>query len=284
MTSSGTPKRYGVVGNPIAQSRSPFIHQAFGRQTAIDLTYETILAPLDGFARTVHDFFGQGGAGLNITVPFKEQAFDLAHAHLSERARLAGAVNTLWMQDGQLHGCNTDGVGLLKDLERLGHSPKGKKILLIGAGGAAKGVVLPLMEAGCTLLRVANRTAERARDLRAHVAGHLPELAPRLGAGGLDEAGGPWDIVINATSSSLGNTPPELPPGLYAPQALAYDMVYAAKPTAFLAQAREQGARHTADGLGMLVGQAAAAYRIWHGRTPDVEPVLEALRRELHYT
>lgn len=284
MSSSGTPKRYGVVGHPIAQSRSPFIHLAFGRQAAIDLSYEKILAPLDGFARTVREFFAQGGAGLNITVPFKEQAFELARDHLSERARLAGAVNTLWMRDGRLHGCNTDGVGLLTDLERLGHGPKGKSVLLVGAGGAAKGVVLPLMDAGCARLRVVNRTAARAHGLRAHAVEQLPALADRLVAGGLDEADGQWDIVINATSGSLHDTPPELPPGLYAQGALAYDMVYAAAPTAFLRQARDQGAAHAADGLGMLVGQAAAAFRIWHGLMPDVQPVLEALRRELHYT
>lgn len=284
MNSSGSTKRYGVVGNPIAQSRSPFIHHQFARQTAIDLSYESILAPLDGFVPTVHEFFGQGGAGLNITVPFKEQAFELARANLSERARLAGAVNTLWMQDGQLHGCNTDGVGLLKDLERLGHSPEGKNVLLVGAGGAAKGVVLPIMDAGCALLRVVNRTAARAHDLRTHVVGHLPALAPRLEAGGLDAASGSWDIVINATSSSLTDAPPDLPPALYAKGALAYDMVYAATPTAFLRQAAGQGAAHAADGLGMLVGQAAAAYEIWHGVMPEVDAVLEALRRELDYT
>src|SRR5690606_38464796 len=136
----GSTKRYGVVGNPIAQSRAPIIDHPFARQTGIDLPYASILAPPDGFVPTVHAAFGPGGAGLTITVPCKDHAFELARANLSERARLAGAVNTLWMQGGQLHGCNTDGVGLPKDLERLGHSPEGKNVLLVGAGGAAKGV------------------------------------------------------------------------------------------------------------------------------------------------
>lgn len=282
MTTAPSSKRFGVAGNPIAHSRSPFIHEAFARQTGIALHYDRILAPLDGFADTVHAFFREGGAGLNITVPFKEQAFALARDHLSPRARMAGAVNTLWMENGHLHGCNTDGLGLLNDLERLGHGPAGKRILLVGAGGAARGAVLPLLDAGCATLRVVNRTAERAAQLLAHVLGQMPDAAPRLSAGGLDQAAGPWDIVINATSSSLGDTPPDLPAGCYAPGALAYDMVYAAHTTPFMLQARAQGAARTADGLGMLVGQAAASYAIWHGVQPQAEPVLEALRQALY--
>src|SRR5690606_6361041 len=151
------------------------------------------------------------------------------------------------------------------DLERLGHGPKGKSVLLLRAGGAAKGGVLSLMDAGCAPLRAVNRTAARAHGLRPQAVSPLPTPADKRGARRLAEAGGQWDIVINATSGSLHGTPPELPPGLYAQGALAYDMVYAAAPTAFLRQARDQGAAHAADGLGMLVGQAAAAFRIWHG-------------------
>lgn len=282
MTSSRSCKRYAVVGNPIAHSRSPFIHEAFGRQTGISLSYDRILAPLDGFTDTVHQFFDQGGAGLNVTVPFKEQAYVLAGEHLSARARLAGAVNTLWMHDGALHGCNTDGVGLLNDLVRLGHAPADRKVLLVGAGGAAKGAALPLLEAGCAALRIVNRTPSRALDLEARLAAHVSDAAARVTAGGLDEAAGQWDIVINASASSLGDTPPALPPGIYAPNALAYDMVYAAHETPFLCQAQAQGVRHRADGLGMLVGQAAASFAIWHGVTPELAPVLDALRRLLH--
>lgn len=274
-------QRFGVIGNPIAHSRSPAIHAQFARQTGIALSYERVLAPLDDFTGTVARFFHDGGAGLNVTVPFKEQAWRLAAGHLSERAQLAGAVNTLWMHNGKLHGCNTDGLGLLDDLTRLGHAPSGRRVLLVGAGGAAKGVIFPLLQAGCALLRVVNRSPERALALRAHLLDHAPALAARLEAGSLTQAQGRWDIVINATSASLGHNAPDLPPDLYAQGALAYDMVYAAQPTAFLLAARQAGATDTADGLGMLVGQAGASFAIWHGVHPDLTPVLAAMRQQL---
>lgn len=274
-------KRYAVIGNPVEHSRSPFIHEHFGQQTGLSLIYEKIKAPIGDFAETVFAFFTQGGCGLNVTVPFKEQAYDLAQAHLSARATLAGAVNTLWMEQGQLHGCNTDGVGLLNDLLRLGHSPEGKKILLVGAGGAARGVVFPLLEAGCARLRIVNRSMDRAHRLHRHISAHMPQFSPRLSAGSLHDAGGPWDIVINATSSGLEQAAPDLPAGLYAPGALAYDMMYGPKSTPFMKQAIEQGAGAAADGLGMLVGQAAASFALWHGISPDMERVLSALRQQL---
>ncbi len=273
--------RYAVVGNPIEHSRSPAIHEAFARQCGIALSYERLLAPLDGFADTVRKFFDAGGRGLNVTVPFKEEAFQLARQGLSRRADLAGAVNTLWMQDGRLHGCNTDGVGLLADLRRLGHDPAQRRVLLVGAGGAARGVLLPLLDAGCTQLRIVNRSVERARSLHAEMVARLPEHAARLSCGALSEAGGKWDIVVNATSGSLSGQVPQLPEGLYADRALAYDMVYGARPTAFMEQARARGAARCADGLGMLVGQAAVSFEIWHGILPDTEPVLNRLRAEL---
>ncbi len=279
--SSTDRTRFGVIGNPIAHSRSPSIHEQFARQCGIPLSYERILAPLDGFAETVAAFFREGGGGLNVTVPFKEQAFALAQEHLSPRARLAGAVNTLWLSQDALHGCNTDGVGLLNDLIRLGYAPAGRRILLIGAGGAAKGVIYPLLNAGCERLRVVNRSAERALQLRAHIVDHEPGLAARLEAGSLEQAAGAWDIVINATSSSLGSSALALPQGLYAPGALAYDMVYASQPTPFMQQASHTGAAQAADGLGMLVSQAAASFAIWHGVTPDTQDVLATLRRQL---
>lgn len=278
-TSPDTP-RFAVVGNPIAHSRSPAIHAMFGAQTGIALQYDTLLSPLDGFPGTVRQFFDAGGRGLNVTVPFKEQAHALAD-RLSERARLAGAVNTLWRQDGQLHGCNTDGVGLLSDLERLQARLDGARVLLIGAGGASKGVVYPLLQAGCARLRIVNRTAARALAMREHFGQQLPEQAARLSAGGLDQAEGEWDVVVNATSSGLQDTAPELPGLRYAPGALAYDMLYAAQPTPFMRQAERQGAARRVDGLGMLVGQAAASFAIWNGVAPDVEPVLAELRRQL---
>lgn len=276
-----TASRYAVIGNPIEHSRSPAIHQAFARQCGIDLTYDRLLAPLNGFTSAIHDFFSQGGRGLNVTVPFKEQAFQLARDALSRRAELAGAVNTLWMQQGRLHGCNTDGVGLLADLRRLGHDPEGRRVLLVGAGGAARGVLLPLLEAGSATLRIVNRSVERATTLHADTAAGLPAFADRLSSGTLAQAGSDWDIVINATSGGLSGQAPALPEGLYADGSLAYDMVYAAQPTPFMEQARAAGAGHCADGLGMLVGQAAASFEIWHGVQPDTEAVLASLRDEL---
>ncbi|MFT0544779.1 shikimate dehydrogenase [Allopusillimonas ginsengisoli] len=281
MTITSVPHRYAVIGNPVEHSRSPFIHGAFAQQTGKTLVYDRLLAPIDGFAQAVNDFFAQGGGGLNVTVPFKEQACKLAQQHLSSRAQLAGAVNTLWMEHGQLHGCNTDGVGLLDDLRDLGFPPRDRNVLLIGAGGAARGVIFPLLEAGCAQLRVINRSPDRAHQLRDHVLSHARQFRNILHAGSLDEAGGPWDIVINATSSSLGDKPPALPPGIYASGALAYDMMYGAQPTPFMRQAASEGAAQTADGLGMLVAQAAASFLIWHGVMPDVQVVLNAVRRQL---
>jgi shikimate dehydrogenase len=280
VTQPPQPKSFAVVGNPIAHSLSPVIHEAFGQQLGIALHYGTILSPLDGFPATVREFFTQGGSGLNVTVPFKEIAYSLAQANLSERASVAGAVNTLWMKDGVLYGCNTDGVGLLLDIQRLGVALEGKRILLVGAGGAAKGVVRPLLEAGCAALQIVNRTLGRALELQALINRHLPQFAALVTTGQIAQTAGQWDIVINATSSSLGTLPPELPDTVYAPGSLAYDMMYGAQPTPFMLQARAHGAAHISDGLGMLVGQAAASFAIWHGARPDIAPVLKALRQK----
>ena len=275
--------RFAVIGNPVKHSRSPSIHQLFAQQSGIPLEYDRIEAPVDQFESTVRDFFRQGGAGLNVTVPFKQQAWALASAHLSARARMAQAVNTLWISNDALHGCNTDGVGLVSDLERLGVAFRQARILIIGAGGAARGVMGPILETDCQHLRIVNRTATRAMEL-VH-AYHLsyPDSPQQISAGGLADAAleGGWDIVINASSSSLGDTAPEVPAGLYAPGALAYDMMYGARPTPFMLQAKADGADRTSDGLGMLVGQAAESFYIWHGIKPDIQPVLQAIRAEL---
>lgn len=280
MPLSSSP-RYAVIGHPIEHSRSPRIHQAFAEQCGLTLQYDRLLAPLDGFILTVEDFFAGGGCGLNVTVPFKEEAYQLAGGALSQRAQLAGAVNTLWQEDGRLHGCNTDGVGLLADLRSLGHDPSGQRVLLVGAGGAARGVLLPLLEAGCAELRIVNRSAARAVALHEEMAARLPEFASKLSSGALQDASGAWDIVINATSGSLSGEAPALPAGLYADGALAYDMVYARQATPFMEQAAADDANLCADGLGMLVGQAAASFEIWHGVLPDTRPVLAMLRDEL---
>jgi shikimate dehydrogenase len=284
-SSSLTPARFAVIGHPVQHSRSPSIHQQFASQTQIALTYERLEAPIDGFAPAVTDFFTHGGRGLNVTVPFKLEAWDLARANLSPRAQQAQAVNTLWMRQGVLHGCNTDGVGLVADLKRLGVRCEGARILMVGAGGAARGVLGPLLETRCARVHVVNRTAERAHALIAQWhATSTSALRSTLTAGSLTEAADSvgWDLVINASASSLGGEVLDLPPGLYGPSAWAYDMMYSAKPTPFMSQAKKEGASHTSDGLGMLVGQAAESFFIWHGKRPDIEPVLATLRAELN--
>ncbi|GAA5236087.1 shikimate dehydrogenase [Verticiella sediminum] len=274
------PKRYAVIGNPIAHSRSPSIHADFARQTGVELQYERLLAPLDGFDDTLDRLHAAGGAGANVTVPFKVQAWQRASRHLSPRARLAGAVNTLWWQDGELYGCNTDGIGLVRDLERLEAPLAGASILVLGAGGAARGAIPALIEAGCARVRVANRTESRAVELARLFASETHNAT--LEAGGFGAAADPtgWDIVINATASSLADELPALPEGVYRPGVLAYDMVYSAQPTAFMREASQHGAR-TADGLGMLVEQAAESFAIWHGVRPSTAQTIARLRAEL---
>ena len=276
--------RFAVIGNPVSHSRSPAIHQLFATQTGIALRYERIQAPVDQFEQVMNDFFSQGGCGLNVTVPFKQQAWQLAQANLSPRARQAQAVNTLWMQDGALHGCNTDGVGLVRDLHRLGVTCNAARILVIGAGGAARGALGPLLETGCTELRIVNRTPERAAELATGWEDFARTCSVRLSAGGLPQAQSTrgWDLVINASASSLGESAPAVPDSLYATGAWAYDMMYGASPTPFIEQARKDGAQYVADGLGMLVAQAAQSFMIWHGVKPDIEPVIRTIRHALN--
>ncbi len=268
--------RYAVVGHPIAHSKSPAIHAAFAAQTGQDMTYEALLAPLDGFADTVAQFRDSGGRGLNVTVPFKEEAWRLAD-RLTERARLAGAVNTLVIGADGMLGDNTDGAGLVRDLECEVGRLADVRVLLLGAGGAARGVVLPLLEAGVARLFIANRTVGKAQALLHHFAAHDTRAALSAGSWN-DAAGASYDVVINATSASLSDEAPPLPGGLYAPDGLAYDMVYGRGLTAFLKQAQEQGAAQVADGLGMLVEQAAEAFALWRGVRPDTGPVRAQLR------
>lgn len=277
---TSTPIVCAVVGNPIAHSRSPEIHHAFAKSLGMTLRYERILASTNDFTDHVRGFFSQGGKGLNITVPFKENAFKMAQK-TSPRATLAGAVNTLWLEDGILHGCNTDGIGLVKDIERLGFNLNNKRVLLLGAGGAAKGVILPLLEAGVAHLRIVNRTASKATDLLSQVQAAAPSLNAKIESGDLSDIDGEWDIVINATSTGLQQISPILKPINYASHSLAYDMVYGAEPTPFLSEAKEQGASLCADGLGMLVEQAAQSFFIWHGVEPNSAPILTLLRSQL---
>ena len=261
--------RYAVFGHPIAHSKSPQIHAAFASQTGQDMTYEAILAPLDGFAESVAAFIAAGGRGANVTVPFKEEAYRLA-SRLSPRARRAGAVNTLMFDADGILGDNTDGAGLVADLTRnLNRTLTGRRILLLGAGGAARGVIKPLLDQQPAALVIANRTVGRAQELAA--------LFDRgIRACGLDGVDTPFDVVINATAASLAGELPPLSPRIFTPDTLAYDMMYG-RDTPFLAFARGHGAR-AADGLGMLVEQAAEAFALWRGVRPDTAPVIAALR------
>ena len=264
--------RYVVIGNPIAHSKSPEIHARFAEQTGQMLVYERLLAPLDGFASTVRAFVNAGGKGANITVPFKLEAFELAN-ELTERARAAGAVNTFIFDDQHIVGDNTDGIGLVTDIvKNAGIALAGKRILLLGAGGAARGVVLPLLRENPAKLVIANRTPEKAQ-----------ELAQRFAADGPVESSTfegvqtRFDIVINATSASLSADLPPVLPQVFGTDTLAYDMMYGKEPTVFMRFAQQHGAQMR-DGLGMLVEQAAEAFFVWRGVRPDTALVLRELR------
>jgi shikimate dehydrogenase len=264
--------RYAVIGNPIAHSRSPEIHAAFARQTGEDLRYERLLAPLDGFGPALAAFRAAGGRGLNVTVPFKGEAYRLA-SEVTERARVAEAVNTLRFDGAQVYGDNTDGVGLVRDLAaNLGVGIGGRRILIVGAGGAARGVIEALLDAQPAEVVVVNRTGERAGALERQFAGRVQgagfEAVPRHG----------FDIVINASSAGLAGEAPPLPAAAFAAGATAYDMVYGEGETPFLAFARRSGAARLADGLGMLVEQAAESFFVWRGVRPATAPVLAMLR------
>ncbi len=269
--------RYCVFGNPVAHSRSPAIHAQFAAQCGQDLTYEALLAPLDGFADAVARFVAAGGKGANVTVPFKEEAFRLCQRR-SARAERAGAVNTLCFNADGIFGDNTDGAGLVRDIEvNLAQPLAGRRILLLGAGGAARGVIAPLLACQPTALFIANRTADKAEALARAFADIVAVDAGNYAK----TAGRSFDVIINATSASLAGEALPLPPGLFAPGSLAYDMMYGKGETPFMGLARAQGAACVADGLGMLVEQAAEAFALWRGVRPDSLPVLAALRRQL---
>ena len=267
--------RYAVIGNPIAHSKSPVIHAKFAEQTGQDMAYAAILGPLDGFVDAIRQFKAEGGRGVNVTVPFKQAAWQFA-TRLTERARMAEAVNTLKFEEGATLGDNTDGAGLVRDIEHnLGCAIAGKKVLLMGAGGAARGVLLPLLEQKPLLLVVANRTPDKARDLAARFA----SSGAVSGSDYASLAGQQFDLVINATSASLSDALPPLPSGVFATGSLAYDMMYGKGLTPFLKFAQEQGAARLADGLGMLVEQAAESFFLWRGVRPDTKSVIDLLKQ-----
>lgn len=267
--------RYCVFGHPVGHSRSPWIHSAFAKQSNEDLFYEAIEAPLDDFAGAWHGFVAAGGRGANVTVPFKQDAYRLADV-LSLRAQRAGAVNTLMVgKDRKIYGDNTDGVGLVRDLRANAAPLERARILLLGSGGAVRGALEPLLATEPAELMVANRTAEKARQL----ASEFSELG-KIAGGGFDEIIGSFDLVINGTSASIAGDLPPLPDDLFTDGALAYDMMYGNRPTVFLRWAAERGAR-TADGLGMLIEQAAESFFIWRSRRPDTATVRRQLREEV---
>lgn len=272
---------YALIGHPVGHSYSPFIHAEFARQTQQALSYRAMPAPLDGFSATMQMFRAEGGRGANVTVPFKIEAYSLA-THLTERAKLAGAVNTLTFADEAIIGDNTDGIGLARDLAiNLSCPLAGRHVLLLGAGGAARGALFPLFQIRPASIMIANRSIRRAQELHAAFAPHAGQTA--FAAGGFqDIEGRKFDVVINATSASLANKNLPLPDDIFSPDALAYDMMYnSAGNTPFLALAREMGAARTQDGLGMLVEQAAESFALWRGIRPDSAPVLSMLRGKL---
>ena len=269
--------QYAVVGNPIAHSRSPDIHQLFARQEGVEIRYEKICAPVDDFAQTVAAFFAAGGAGLNVTVPFKQEAFALAD-ELTERAELAASVNTLKkLTDGRILGDTTDGEGLIRDIvNNLGFSIQGKSVLILGAGGAVASVIEPFLRAQAEKMVIANRTLGRAQEL----ASRFSDLGD-IAASGFDELDQAFDLVVNGTSSGLLQAHLPIPAGVFGTGALAYDLFYAREETPFLQFARAHQVSHLADGLGMLVEQAAAAYCLWRGFVPETGSVIAAIRQQL---
>lgn len=270
------PDLYAVFGNPIAHSRSPVIHGLFAAQCGEPIDYERILAPLNDFPGSVRAFVHRGGRGFNVTVPFKEEAWRLARRRTA-RAEKAGAVNTVTVgPDGFLSGDNTDGAGLVRDItHNLGWPLRDQNILVVGAGGAVRGVLGPLLEQGPRSVLVVNRTADRARQLAALFAGDGPVEGGGFGL--LDDARA-FDLVINGTSAQLGGEMPLLPGRIVDEGTRVYDMMYGRMPTLFNRWAASQGAGVCADGLGMLVEQAAEAFRVWRGRQPETAPVVAALR------
>lgn len=270
--------RYAVFGNPVAHSKSPQIHRIFSEQTHQSMEYVSQCVPLDGFNQAVEDFMAQGGKGLNITVPFKQEALTVA-GQLTERARLAGAVNTLVLsEDGTLLGDTTDGVGMVRDIRQNLQWPiAGRRVLVLGAGGAVRGVLEPLLAEQPAQLVIANRTVQKAEQL----ADLFPNVDTISGSGFDALASSQFDLVINGTSASLSGELPPLPRELLADGAHCYDMMYGSKPTPFMSWAQHQGVMACSDGLGMLVEQAAESFYLWRGVRPETAQVIAGIRRQL---
>ncbi|MDF2155113.1 shikimate dehydrogenase [Vibrio sp. CAU 1672] len=268
--------RYAVFGNPIGHSKSPFIHTLFARQTNQSLVYTAETAPVDGFIDAAQEFFAEGGKGCNVTLPFKEDAYKFA-SRLTERAQLAGAVNTLKkLDDGQIIGDNTDGAGLVQDLLQHQVVLEGARILIIGAGGAARGVIKPLLDQKPTSLTITNRTFSKAQRLAELFAPYGPVTAKEMDT--IDEE---YAVIINSTSASLSGELPAISSSIFAANSTSYDMMYGKGLTSFNQWAKEHGAAHAYDGLGMLVGQAAESFMLWRGLRPGAKQILRELRKNL---
>ena len=272
------PDTYAVMGNPIKHSRSPQIHAAFAKQTKQRINYSAIQVDLGGFEQAVGNFFANGGKGLNVTVPFKQEAWEVAD-DLGIEAKRAGAVNTLFMSsNGQLVGRNTDGIGLVRDLlQNHNVSIANKRLLLVGAGGAARGVLQPLLNENPAALVIVNRTPSRATEL----AKSFSELGDVQGTSFDDLTGQAFDLIINATTASLQGEIPPLPASVCDDGCWCYDMMYGAEPTPFVIWGKEQGAIKSVDGLGMLVEQAAESFFYWRDLRPETRPVIQSIREAL---
>lgn len=267
--------KYLVIGNPIAHSKSPFIHQCFAQECHQALSYEKKLVELDEFEAFIQAFKHQGGKGCNITVPFKERAYALSEK-LSPRAKAAGAVNTLiFSDDGTIIGDNTDGQGLVEDLLANNVQLLKQRILVIGAGGAARGCILPLLAQEPTSITIANRTLEKAQQLVSQF------QDDRVNSSALDALTSSFDIIINSTSASLSNQLPNISTDVIAHASCCYDMAYSTEPTCFIQWSKELGVVTAIDGLGMLVGQAAESFRLWRGVKPETNAVLNHMRSTL---
>ncbi len=275
--------RYAVMGNPIKHSKSPQIHSTFAQQTGQNIEYTAIHVDVGGFAQAVSHFQGHGGKGLNVTVPFKLDAWKLSDT-LSERARRAGAVNTLILSDdGSIQGDNTDGIGLVNDIiNNLNWPITQQRVLILGAGGASRGVIDPILDKQPAALFIANRTASKAAELADFFSAIADTNKVTLAGGGYESLSGQqFDLVINATAASLQGEVPPLPDDLLTADGCCYDMMYARQPTAFMQWAEQHGITHIADGLGMLVGQAAESFLIWRGVKPDVNSVIQKIRQAI---
>ncbi len=274
--------QYAVFGNPIAHSKSPDIHTLFAQQTGQQLEYRKQQVREGEFFAAADAFFANAGCGLNVTVPFKLEAFRYA-SDLTPRAKLAGAVNTLIKtESGSILGDNTDGAGLVNDIvEQLGWPITGRRVLVLGAGGAVRGVIEPLLRQKPESVVIANRTVAKAVDLVNDLDACVSTETVCRGCGFADLAGQQFDLIINATSASLTGDLPPLPDSVITPDTACYDMMYGAEPTVFIRWAQKLGCQRCADGLGMLVGQAAESFYLWRGQKPDVKPVIAAIRDQL---